>query len=235
VRGGFLGVGRERAGLVCTFAVAAGGGFRVVFYQGEKNMRVLSWDKFCGQGRLFPEKTASTAITVGVFDGVHRGHRVLLQKIVTSGYVPVVVTFRNHPRSVVAHRKAPDLLITVEERLAIFEQAGIAATILIDFSKKFSILSGEDFLRRVWEHASPAYMAIGTTFRCGYGGTTAAAAVARINAAAGVRTEIVEPLQESGAAISSSRIREAFAAGDIALAERMLYGDEARAFLNVPA
>jgi riboflavin kinase/FMN adenylyltransferase len=213
--------------LVCAFAAAACGGFRGVFYQGEKNMRVLSWDEFCGQGRLFP---GQTAVTVGVFDGVHRGHRVLLQKIVTSGYVPVVVTFRNHPRSVVAHRKAPDLLITVEERLAIFEKAGIAATILIDFSKKFSILSGEDFLRAIREYASPAYMAVGTTFRCGCGGTTDAAAVARINAAAGVRTEIVEPLREDGAAISSSRIREAFAAGDIALAERMLYGDEERAF-----
>jgi riboflavin kinase/FMN adenylyltransferase len=155
---------------------------------------------------------------------------VLLQKIVTSGYVPVVVTFRNHPRSVVAHRKAPDLLITVEKRLAIFEQAGIATTILIDFSKKFSILRGEDFLRMVREYASPAYMAIGTTFRCGHGGTTDAAAVARINATAGVRTEVVEPLLESGMAISSSRIREAFATGDITLAKRMLYGDEERAF-----
>jgi riboflavin kinase/FMN adenylyltransferase len=186
-------------------------------------MRILSWDEFCGQGRdqnrrLFRE----TAVTVGVFDGVHRGHEALLQKVLESGYEPLVVTFRNHPRSVVAHKKAPDLLITVEERLAIFEKKGVSATILIDFSKKFSILSGRDFLDALRTHASPVYMAIGTTFRCGHGGMTNATEVARINAEAGVRTEIVEPVREGGVAISSSRIREALAAGDAVLAERML-------------
>jgi riboflavin kinase/FMN adenylyltransferase len=161
-------------------------------------------------------------VTVGVFDGVHRGHEALLQKVLGSGHEPLVVTFRNHPRSVVAHRKAPELLITVEERLAIFEKKGVSATILIDFSQKFSILSGRDFLDMLRQCASPVYMAVGTTFRCGHGGTTDATEVMRINAEAGIRTEIVEPVREGGAAISSSRIREAFAAGDTTLAERML-------------
>jgi riboflavin kinase/FMN adenylyltransferase len=184
-------------------------------------MKIFSWDEFCERDkqRLFPGKTA---VTVGVFDGVHRGHEALLQKVLVSGDEPVVVTFRNHPRSVVAHRKAPELLITVEERLAIFEKKGVSATILIDFSKKFSILSGRDFLCALWTYASPVYMAVGTTFRCGHGGTVDAAEVVRINAEAGVCTEIVEPVLEGGVAISSSRIREAFAAGDTALAERML-------------
>jgi riboflavin kinase/FMN adenylyltransferase len=184
-------------------------------------MRIYSWDEFCGQsqdGRLFRE----TAVTVGVFDGVHRGHEVLLQKVLGSGYEPLVVTFRNHPRSVVAHKKAPELLITVEERLAIFEKKGVSATILIDFSKKFSILTGRDFLCALWKYMSPVYMAVGTTFRCGHGGMTDAAEVMRINAEAGVCTEIVEPVLEGGVAISSSRIREALVAGDTALAERML-------------
>jgi riboflavin kinase/FMN adenylyltransferase len=183
-------------------------------------MTILSWDELAGKGRgLFQGKTAAT---IGVFDGVHRGHQVLLQKVVTSGHEPIVVTFKNHPRSVVAHRKDPGLLITVEERLAIFEKEGIQAVILIDFSKKFSILSGSAFLRALWENAFPAYMAIGSTFHCGYRGAVDAAEVARINAEKGVRTEIVEPVLEEGLPVSSSRIREALAAGDVALAERML-------------
>jgi riboflavin kinase/FMN adenylyltransferase len=186
-------------------------------------MKILSWDELSGgngeSGGVFQDKTA---VTIGVFDGVHRGHQVLLQKVVMSGYEPVVVTFRNHPRSVVAHRKAPELLVTVEERLAIFEKKGISAAILIDFSQKFSILSGRAFLAALWKNAAPAYMAIGATFRCGCRGAVDAAEVARINAEAGVRTEIVEPVREGGLPVSSSRIRKALAAGDTALAERML-------------
>jgi FAD synthase len=186
-------------------------------------MIILPWDEFYdadGQSRpLLREKTAMTA---GVFDGVHRGHQALLRKIVSSGYDPVVVTFRNHPRSVLAPGNAPGLLITVEERLKIFEKEGVRAVILIDFSKRFSILTGEAFLYVLWRNASLAYMAIGPTFRCGHRGAEDAAAVVRFNAARGVRTEIVEPVRERGLAISSSRIREALAAGDTALAECML-------------
>jgi riboflavin kinase/FMN adenylyltransferase len=184
-------------------------------------MKIISWDQFCGEEgrRLFQNKTA---VTIGVFDGVHRGHQVLLQKVLASGFEPVVVTFRNHPRSVVAHKKAPDLLITVDERLAIFEKKGVSVAVLIDFSKKFSILSGREFLSLLRENASPGYMAIGTTFRCGYRGTTDAAEVVRINAEAGICTEIVEPVREGTLPVSSSRIREALAAGDTDLAERML-------------
>lgn len=182
-------------------------------------MRILSWDELSVGNGAFRDKTA---VTIGVFDGVHRGHQVLLRKVVSSGYAPVAVTFSNHPRSVVAHRKAPRLLITVEERLAIFEKNGVEAAVLIDFSQKFSILSGKAFLEALWKNAAPDYMAIGATFRCGYRGGLDAAGVARINAEAGVRTEIVEPVLEGGLPVSSSRIREALAAGDTALAERML-------------
>ena len=187
-------------------------------------MTVLSWDELIGGNgsngaNVFRGKPA---VTMGVFDGVHRGHQVLLHKAASSGYEPVAVTFSNHPRGVVAHRKAPQLLITVEERLAIFEKSGVEAAVLIDFSQKFSILSGRAFLEALWKNAAPAYMAIGSTFRCGHRGDLDAAGVARINAEAGVRTEIVEPVLEGGLPVSSSRIREALAAGDIALAERML-------------
>jgi riboflavin kinase/FMN adenylyltransferase len=186
-------------------------------------MTVLSWDEFCGgkreNGGIFRDKSA---VTIGVFDGVHRGHRVLLQKAAASGFEPVVVTFRNHPRSIVAHRKAPKLLITVEERLAIFEKEGVSVTVLIDFSQRFSILSGRAFLETLRKNAALAYMVIGSTFRCGHRGTVDAAEVARINAEAGIRTEIVEPVQEDGIPVSSSRIREALVEGNVALAERML-------------
>jgi riboflavin kinase/FMN adenylyltransferase len=193
-------------------------------------MKILSWDELSGgnreSGGAFQDKTA---VTIGVFDGVHRGHQVLLRKVVMSGYEPVAVTFRNHPRSVVMRRKAPELLVTVEERLALFEKEGVSAAILIDFSQQFSILSGRVFLETLWKNASPAYMVIGSTFRCGYRGAVDAVEVARINMEAGVKTEIVEPVREGGLPVSSSRIREALAAGDTALAERML-GRKAQLF-----
>jgi riboflavin kinase/FMN adenylyltransferase len=193
-------------------------------------MKILSWDELSGgnreSGGAFQDKTA---VTIGVFDGVHRGHQVLLRKVVMSGYEPVVVTFRNHPRSVVMHRKAPELLVTVEERLSLFEKEGVSAAVLIDFSQQFSILSGRVFLAALWKNVSPAYMVIGSTFRCGCRGAVDAVEVARINAEAGVKTEIVEPVREGGLPVSSSRIREALAAGDTALAERML-GRKAQLF-----
>lgn len=186
-------------------------------------MNILTWEEFSGGKAAFAGAVScQTAVTIGVFDGVHRGHQALLHKVASSGYAPVVVTFRNHPRSVLTRREAPRLLITVEERLAIFEKMGVQAVVLIDFSEKFSILSGKAFLSVLWGNASPAYMAIGAAFRCGYRGGTDAGQIARLNRAAGVRTEIVPPVLEGGLPVSSSRIREALAAGDIVAAECML-------------
>jgi riboflavin kinase/FMN adenylyltransferase len=181
-------------------------------------MLVQSWDEFL-KGKV--EAAVGMACTVGVFDGVHRGHRKLIEAVVGSPYESCVFTFSNHPRCFLQGEEFA-LLMPIQERLAIFESLTIKRTILIDFSETFSRLKGEVFLKLLRDHGNVKFMAVGMSFKCGYNNGTDAAEIKRLNEAAGVETLIVEPALEGGLPVSSSRIRQALAVGDRELAERML-------------
>ena len=180
-------------------------------------MNIIPWENVL-HGGCFNQQTACT---VGMFDGVHRGHAALLENIRASGFLPAAVTFRNHPRGILSPGREPQPLTTLDERLSRFERHGIASVILIDFSPHFATLTGAAFLTALREHARLAYMAAGPTFRCG-SDRLGVEDVVRLNSLAGVRTVIVPAELEAGLPVSSSRIRAALAAGDRQLAERML-------------
>jgi FAD synthase len=183
-------------------------------------MDIIPWDDFL-KGGSFDEDTACAA---GMFDGVHRGHAALLKNVRESGFLPIVVTFRNHPRGVLSPGNAPPLLTTLDERLSRFEAHGIRSVILIDFSPDFATLKGGAFLASLREYGRLRYMAVGPTFRCG-SDRLGAEDIVRINGLAGVQTVIVPAELEGGLPVSSSRIRAALAAGDGLLAARMLDKD----------
>jgi riboflavin kinase/FMN adenylyltransferase len=183
-------------------------------------MKIIDWPNF-----LLTTDSPKSAMTVGVFDGVHRGHRELLGLVLEkSAKTPcrsVVVTFSVHPRNVLGLETVVPL-IPLEKKLRIFEGLGIDQTVLIDFSPQFSKLSGRDFLKSLRVHGNSDYMVIGEGFCCGQGNMTDAPAVKAINDEFGVETEIVREVMEEGRPVSSSRIRECLAKGNIALAQRML-------------
>jgi riboflavin kinase/FMN adenylyltransferase len=164
------------------------------------------------------------AISIGVFDGVHRGHQALIQKVVCrtdAGSSPWVVTFRQHPRRVLKGNYQGDIY-SLEQKLEILESLGIYGALLIDFSGNFSKLGGRAFVEELKKRLNPVFLAVGSNFRCGYRLDTDAAALRNIAEGEGIRTGILHPVFEGRHPVSSSRIRAAIGAGDLAQASLLL-------------
>ncbi|MDR2494150.1 MAG: FAD synthetase family protein [Spirochaetaceae bacterium] len=177
------------------------------------NIQVADWTEFAesGSGRLL----GRTAVTVGVFDGVHRGHQALIEKIVRHGAEPAVITFRRSPKQVLYPDTAGAAILSLRQKLRIFEELGVSHTILIDFSEHFSKLRGRDFIEILIRQGAVSYLAVGSNFRCGFGLDTDAALIKTRYETAEIRIEVVPPVRDATGPISSSRIRAAITAGDL--------------------
>jgi len=160
-------------------------------------------------------------MTVGVFDGMHRGHQSLIERIVShnADYTPAVVTFREN------HKTGSGELCDIfsfEQRLAMFEKFGVQIVIAVDFTDEFRKMPGGEFLEILLKHGNVGFFAVGSDFRCGYQLDTDAAAIEKFFTSRGIPAEIAEQEREGAMPISSSRIRAAIASGDHALAQIML-------------
>jgi riboflavin kinase/FMN adenylyltransferase len=185
----------------------------------DMSMRVLDWQGLVGGTPGIHEETA---MTIGVFDGVHRGHQALISKVVQQGLMPTVITFRQSPKRILNPQTYRGDIVSLSQKLAIFEALGVLQTILIDFSGNFSTLKGQEFMEVLIARGKLAYLAIGSNFRCGYRLDTDAACISTMNAARGITTEVVQPVEEGALPISSSSIRAAIGAGDFARARAAL-------------
>jgi len=181
-------------------------------------MLVIDWAQFLERGLPLGGKLSS--MTVGVFDGVHRGHRALIEKVVSHNpdNVPVVVTFRENHKT----REHADDIQTFQQKLDVFESMGIQITLAIDFSESFRRMGGLEFLELLFKHGKIGFFAIGSNFRCGHELDTDAAAIKEFFTSRSIPAEIVPEVLQDGLPISSSRIRAAIASGDFSLAEKML-------------
>ena len=184
-------------------------------------MRILEWDRW-SEGRQDDQKPAS--VTIGVFDGVHIGHRALLKKILEhpGDWDRTVVTFHQNPKELLRPESFHGAVSTLEQKLESLEESGIETCVLIDFSGNFSKLTGTAFLTALVLNGGARYLAIGLDFRCGHRLSTDAASVQTIGISMGVDTEIVEPVLYHGRAVSSSRIRRAVQEGRMPDAFAML-------------
>ncbi|MDR2019154.1 MAG: FAD synthetase family protein, partial [Treponema sp.] len=188
-------------------------------------MQIIEWSRFLNDGLPLGGKQAS--MTIGVFDGVHRGHRVLIDRIVrhNDSSVPVIITFRqNHKKARRGQNYMGDIS-SFRQKSALVESLGVELMLVVDFSESFRHLPGLEFIRLLEEHGNMSFFAVGTNFRCGCHLDTDAQAIQRINARRGIPTDIVETLMEGPHPISSSRIRGAIAGGNLREAAAMLGGD----------
>lgn len=163
------------------------------------------------------------AVTVGNFDGVHRGHQALLGGVVQAararGVASVALTFDPHPAAVLAPERAPRLLSSVDRRVELMAGTGLDGIVLQPFDLQFSRLSAEDFVERILlQSLSARCVVAGPDFRFGAGRRGTVDALS----GAGIEVVRIEPVVEEGTPISSSRIREALGRGDVRLAARML-------------
>lgn len=163
-----------------------------------------------------------SAATIGVFDGVHRGHAELIRRVAERGPNPTVITFRENPKKILAPESYTGDIFSLEQKLEIFDGFGVRQVMLIDFSLDFSKIKGLEFAALLEKRLDLVFLAVGSNFRCGYRQDTDAEFIRRINEGRGIPTEIVPPVLEDGLPVSSSRVRAAVAKGDVAAAAVLL-------------
>jgi riboflavin kinase/FMN adenylyltransferase len=183
-------------------------------------MRVLDWDSFTRE--QFPRPLA---LSIGVFDGVHRGHQKLIGKILNyaggHGALGGVITFTQNPRRILRPGQYPGDIYSLPQKLKTLEDLGLGLVVLIDFSGNISRITGGEFITRIGL-GRVAYLALGLGFRCGYRLDTDGRAIQDLAAPYGTLTDLVSQVREGGAPVSSSRIRQALLAGDLTGAAALL-------------
>jgi riboflavin kinase/FMN adenylyltransferase len=177
-----------------------------------------------------------TVLTLGVFDGLHLGHQLIMRTVVERaravGAVPTVITFDPHPRAVLHPESAPPLLQTFDQKIEALGVLGIEQTIVIRFTKEFSMIRAADFLRDVVTdrlHAKEVYLGKGFAF--GHNREGNIESLERLGDEFGFVAGEVPEVTLRGQRVSSSRIRQLLACGQVNLARRMLgrpYGVEGR-------
>jgi riboflavin kinase/FMN adenylyltransferase len=175
-----------------------------------------------------------TVLTLGVFDGLHLGHQAIMKTVVERAKaidsVPTVITFDPHPRAVLHPENAPPLLQTLDQRLANFEVLGIEQAIVIHFDKNFASQDAEIFLRDiVYERLQAREVFLGKGFAFGKNRGGNIELLKKMSEQLGFFADEVSEVTLRGQRISSSKIRQLLADGEVNLARRMLgrpYGVE---------
>jgi len=164
-------------------------------------------------------------LTIGVFDGVHRGHQKIVQKLTAGaheiGSPAVVVTFDPHPAVVLAGRKI-QCLTTPSERAEIFFNMGVDVVITMEFTRQLAEHTAFDFMADLKHHLDLQRLLIGYDFALGKNREGNHGRLSQIGKELGFQVNAIEPITINDAVISSTIIRQAIANGDVRLAAEKL-------------
>ena len=179
-----------------------------------------------------PTDLPRTVVTLGNFDGVHRGHREVLRRVVelarARDALAVAVTFTPHPRAVHQPEVPHVDIISPEQRVVLLDEAGLDAVLLQRYTLEFADQSPEEFVRGMLVHGlHAAVVVVGHDVRFGRGNTGDVAEMVRLGARYGFEVEAVEEFPAEHGAEPERRcsltwVREALAAGDVAQAAAVL-------------
>ena len=170
--------------------------------------------------------TVNCVATIGSFDGVHRGHRCLLEQVREMAderrMKAVAVTFALSPKSVLGGSDVA-LLNSMEERVALLTQAGMDEVALLDFTREMAAMTARDFMQQVLkEQLGVAVLVIGYDHRFGRGRTDGFDDYVHYGRELGIEVVRGEACMEDGEAVSSSRIRRCIAEGSVTEAAHLL-------------
>jgi len=165
--------------------------------------------------------------TIGNFDGVHLGHQRLLQDLVERAAVldatPAVVTFHPHPLQVLAPQNAPRQIQTLHQKLLFFESCGIKLVLVIPFTPDFALTGARDFACRIlWEKMQLQEIYVGPNFAFGHRREGSFNLLKEIGEERGFMVGKIHQVQFRGSRVSSTAVRQALVAGQVALARRLL-------------
>lgn len=174
----------------------------------------------------------STVVTVGTFDGIHRGHQEIfrrVRKIASSdGLDPVLITFHPHPRTVVTPDDVPMLLTTLEEKERFLPCFFEGRVLVIKFDEVFRELTAEQFVEQILVGTvGVKHLVVGYDHAIGKNRSGNTAALAKMGERFGFLTEVVGPVICNDAPISSTRVRQAMTFGRYAFAVELLGHDYA--------
>jgi len=165
------------------------------------------------------------ALTIGNFDGVHRGHHAILQTLLAEAaredLAPVLLSFFPHPKALVSG-ESPSLLTPLRDRAHWLAEAGLPHWLLLSFTRALMVKPPEDFVREYLLPLRLRFLLVGDDFRFGYRGQGDFALLQRLAEVYGFRVQALETVRADGARISSSRIRAALAAHDLDTARELL-------------
>lgn len=169
----------------------------------------------------------ASSVSIGFFDGVHRGHQAIVGRAMThaagSGLRSVIVTFDRHPLQIVRPDKVPPLLMTTRRRARTLAELGPDVVVVLPFDERLRMLEPETFIARVLRSSLDArHVVVGHNFRFGHRAAGDVALLEQVGARDGFTVDGVELLEADGAPISSTRIRAALGAGDVDTAARLL-------------
>jgi len=170
---------------------------------------------------------ARVVVTIGFFDGIHIGHQAILAEVVARsrarGEPGVVVTFEPHPLRVLAPERAPRLLLTDDQKIALLSAAGLDAVVFLPFDRVMATMPAEVFAHEViGQKLRASQVLVGQNFRFGRGRAGDVPLLSRLGAEHGFTAEALPAVMDAGQPVSASRIRRELADGDIAEANRLL-------------
>ena len=178
------------------------------------------------QGLPQPINERPTVLTIGVFDGVHLGHRHLIgsavQRAQTLGWQSAVLTFDPHPNAVIRPDRQQHYLASLEERIEQIASIGVDLLIVLPFNRDVMALTAHEFMVRVCRAIALRELWIGHDFALGRGREGNLARLRDIGHELGYSAHPVEPFLLDGAPVSSTRIRTALREGDLLDAARLL-------------
>lgn len=167
------------------------------------------------------------AVTIGAFDGIHLGHRLLFESVrsiaAVRGLQPAVLTFDPHPATIVAPERAPKLITTLDERRRLIAALGISEVHVIPFTPALSLLTPEQFVRQILlDQLQSKAIIVGDNFRFGHQQAGHIDDLERLGALLDFTVHAAPVLSCRGRKVSSTAIRKAITSGNLSLANRML-------------
>lgn len=177
-------------------------------------------------GAALPDDGRGAVITVGTFDGVHRGHRRVLEEIAErarrGGRRSILVTFEPHPLKVVNPQAAPHLLTLPEERREILAQCELDAVVFMAFTPELSRYSPEAFVDLLLGRFHMRELVVGYDHGFGRGRAGGVRLVRELGKSRGFQVDVVAEVDVDGRPVSSTLVRRAVGGGDLETAGKLL-------------
>ena len=173
------------------------------------------------------DKYKKTVITIGTFDGIHKGHLNLLKTVVKrakeTNSRSFVITFDPHPRLIISPEAEIKILTTLNEKLQIFEETGIENVMVVNFNKEFSQMSYEEFISKfICDKIGVNHIVIGYDHRFGKNRDGNEIKLRKLGEVCGFEVATVASVKNGGEIVSSTKIRRALLEGRIEKANNLL-------------